>query len=410
MANIETWARPISFVAARVCDCKQDNKATPQLSDTENDEKVDQACDAPVDRGAATTLNANSEFGRPTTTLAAVLGRNIEHNRPSIKVAAELGRNFSVNRNPSLAASLGRLGELYTVSSAARVAAAAIHDSWRTEFLRHSVAVGAWQDLFRTSTPTISKDILEVANTASRIQVGTFARISKVEASMAEELRRSLTGFEQKYTNLVGSFKGLEDLARRPAFVLPGATRELASTNRVLASLQPTRLQPFRVDHDEESNSDVFSDDVGITELFERVDPVYATMYSGAVDALATENPERVRHVLSTLRELASHLLRDLAPYESLTAWIDDLGDASMLHEGKPTRRSKVLFILKDVSDEPLSEFVEQDAKVFTKLYGLYDRLHQKQIAVNDKQLRAIVAKTESFWRYLLRTYWSSQS
>ena len=292
-------------------------------------------------------------------------------------------------------------------------AALAAHPSWNRELKRMSKYLsstqGRWtptlKDMSHAAVLGASREFSITAGLTRQITVGAIADNLKIEQSVASTIRNSLTGLDNTYAKLAQSFEGIEDLIRRPAFVLPGATREVVTTGRVMESLLPTLEPPPAIDWDIEDKLD--TEDVGesseLVNLLESISPKFAELYSGALKALESDNPERSRHVLTSLRELANHLLRELAPLELLEKWIDSHGGADLLHKGKPTRRAKIRYILRDVDDKPLTKFVATDAGVMVKLFELYDRLHELEMNITDKQLRAIVFRTESYWRYVLR-------
>ena len=124
--------------------------------------------------------------------------------------------------------------------------------------------------------------------------------------------------------------------------------------------------------------------------------------YRGAIEALSGDNPDRSRHVLSSLRTLLDNLLCKLAPQKEVREWIERNSIQGYLHNGQPTRHAKIRYVLRNLG-EPLRDFVEADTRAMVKLYTLYNRLHQLDIGVTDEQLRAIVLKTESYLVYILR-------
>ena len=324
------------------------------------------------------------------TSLKGVLGLN----SPSMKAIEQLAKLASRDINVP-------------------IAALAAHPSWDSE-LKHisaqfSKTESSWRSamngISRSVALSASRDSSVSAQVTHQITAGMLADNLKIEQSVASSIRRSLTGFEKTYANLVQSFKGIEDLARRPAFVLPGATCEVVATGRVMESLLPSLNPPFTPESEFEDGfePDDAGEDWELMQLLERINPKFAEVYSGALKALESDNPERPRHVLTSLRELANHLLRELAPPDPLEKWIDSRGDADLRNRGKPTRRAKIIYIMREVDDKPLTKFVATDAGVIVKLFELYDRLHELEMNLTDKQLRAIVLRSESYWRFVLR-------
>ena len=226
-----------------------------------------------------------------------------------------------------------------------------------------------------------------------------------IQLSTMSEVQRSMSDLWASLDGLASSMPSLEDIVQLPSFVLPGATYELTTTSHALDVLYPMEhradtevieLEPYPLEEEETGATDLIV-------LLERVDSQFVTMYRGAVEALQSDNPDRSRHVLTSLRELWNHLLRKLAPKEDVMEWIKEYGSQGYLHDGQPTRHAKIRYALRDLEDEPLGDFLEADTKAMVKLYTLYGRLHGLDTGVSDEQLRAITFRTESYLGYILR-------
>ena len=74
-----------------------------------------------------------------------------------------------------------------------------------------------------------------------------------------------------------------------------------------------------------------------------------------------------------------------------------------LLNNGKPTRRAKVLYVCRELNNEPLSEFLMCDTQSLVKLIELFNRVHELETELTNEQLRAIVLKTDSWLMYILQ-------
>jgi len=101
---------------------------------------------------------------------------------------------------------------------------------------------------------------------------------------------------------------------------------------------------------------------------------------------------------------LWNHLLRLLAPDERVLSWLST-DDKDLLHEGRPTRRTRVLYICRGLNFEPLSDFVVQDTHALVKLVEFLNRVHELDRELTDEQLRALLLRTDSWLLYILRIY-----
>ena len=227
----------------------------------------------------------------------------------------------------------------------------------------------------------------------------------QIEIPVISGLENSIVNAADSYGSLAESMREISDIIRLPDFVLPGATREIYTTSFALKTLRPldergaeeaeTEIQ--LVTETELETSDCIA-------LLKQVDPGLALPYIGARDAFSGNNADRVRHILSSLRELWNHLLRRLAPDESVAAWISgNVNQEDLLDKGKPTRRARVMYVCRELNNDPLTEFVIHDTRALVKLIELFNRVHELESTLTDEQLRAILLKTDSWLMYILQ-------
>ena len=286
------------------------------------------------------------------------------------------------------------------------------HRSWFSE----------WQDTINsfdqieTTAQRVLSDVAYSAAVAKPIWDGldfdVIGQQLRFQQSIMSEVQRSMSAFMTSYRVLSESFLGIDNLIELPSFVLPGATREIAMTGHALDVLyivedetqeEAAELGPYPVVEEELEDSDLIG-------MLEQVGPQFVTTYRGAVAALHGDNPDRSRHVLTSFRELWNHLLRKLAPKEEVTEWIEENRVQGYLYDGRPTRHAKIRYVLRDLEDESLRDFVEADTRAMVELYALYGRLHGLDTGVTDEQLRAITSRTESYLSYILRVReWSTE-
>ena len=227
----------------------------------------------------------------------------------------------------------------------------------------------------------------------------------QIEMPVISGLESSIAHVAASYGNLAESLREISDITRLPAFVLPGATREIYTTSFALETLRPWDER----DEDEAETEIQFVAEAeletsGCIALLQQVDPGLARPYIGARDALYGNNAYRARHILSSLRELWNHLLRRLAPDDLVAAWIPGVSNQKdLLHDGKPTRRARVLYVCRELNNEPLTDFLMHDTRALVKLIELFNRVHELETALTDEQLRAILIRTDSWLMYILQ-------
>ena len=227
----------------------------------------------------------------------------------------------------------------------------------------------------------------------------------QIEIPVIAGLESSIAHVAASYGSLAESLREISDITRLPAFVLPGATREIYTTSFALETLRPWDDR----DEDEAETeiqlvAEAELETSGCIALLQQVDPGLARPYIGARDALYGNNTDRARHILSSLRELWNHLLRRLAPDDLVAAWIPGVSNQKdLLHEGRPTRRARVLYVCRELNNEPLTDFLMHDTRALVKLIELFNRVHELETALTDEQLRAILLKTDSWLMYILQ-------
>lgn len=74
-----------------------------------------------------------------------------------------------------------------------------------------------------------------------------------------------------------------------------------------------------------------------------------------------------------------------------------------LLHEGKPTRRARVLYVCRNLNNDPLTDFLMRDAWATVKMIELFNRVRELETALTDEQLRAILLRTDSWLMYILQ-------
>lgn len=74
-----------------------------------------------------------------------------------------------------------------------------------------------------------------------------------------------------------------------------------------------------------------------------------------------------------------------------------------LLHEGKPTRRARVLYVCRGLNNDALTDFLMHDTRALVKLIELFNRVHELETELTDEQLRAILLKTDSWLMYILQ-------
>lgn len=221
---------------------------------------------------------------------------------------------------------------------------------------------------------------LEAASFGSRIEASHF---------FTNDLTSTFSKFTRSYRDLI------ECLPEFPVTQIPF----VAKYAPVEYSLEVDVLESISVDFIEEEEE---------TRGFPSVDDELAAfdgnllnLINGARQSLASDNPDKARHVTTSVRELFTHIIHVLAPDEEIKAWSTD---GEHYHNGRPTRRSRLLYICRKFSCDPLAKFVEDDVQAaLTLVDSLHAGAHVVQSKLTLRQLEAIVYRMESLALFLLR-------
>ena len=388
------------------------------------------------------SLDLNREQTRTKVPLKLDMGAGMNPRLPNDAVRRKhksLARRLSILNNSGLQRAMRQIERQQDVLSGALDSSLATR---LTELSRatqqvHNLSLGtsllpniaelahvSWlSDIHRASIPSI--ELVGVAKMVTDISCGLsvterlfanfdydfLGRHLDIQPSTMSDVQRSMSDLWASFDGLASSMPSLEDIVQLPSFVLPGATHELSIASHALDVVFPLdyRTDTEIVEPEPYPLVEEGIEDSDLIVLLERVDIQFVTMYRGAVASLDSDNPDRSRHVLTSFRELWSHLLRRLAPKEEVTAWVERNGIQGYLQDGQPTRHAKIRYVLRNLGN-PLGDFVEADTRAMVKLYTLYDRLHALDTGVTDNQLRVVTFRTKSYLGYLLRVWeWSME-
>ena len=296
-----------------------------------------------------------------------------------------------------------------TVPSSIVESLSAVHQSWIERIKPIQNDISHLSQLQASAKLDLCDTSLRLAAT-ERLMAGIdFEAIRsrfQIEMPVISGLENSIAHVAASYGSLAESLREISDITRLPAFVLPGATREIYTTSFAIETLC---TWGEREDDEAETEIQLVAEaeleTSGCIALLQQVEPGLARPYIGARDALyGGNNADRARHVLSSLRELWNHLLRRLAPDDLVAAWIPGVpNQKDLLHEGKPTRRARVLYVCRELNNDPLTDFLMHDTRALVKLIELFNRVHELETELTDEQLRAILLKTDSWLMYILQ-------
>ena len=168
--------------------------------------------------------------------------------------------------------------------------------------------------------------------------------------------------------------------------------REAANSVSVINALQGE--EPETPQHDESASSE-------IDQVLIDLSPDIRDRWHGALYALNPRNPDAARHFCTSARELLTAILDRHADDDDVQA---ALPNCDLTQQGKPTRRSKIRFLLHriGISDDAVTDFVESDIDNVVQLFHTFNHgTHGSAGRFTHSQLLSIRARVEDAVSFL---------
>jgi hypothetical protein len=284
-----------------------------------------------------------------------------------------------------------------------------IHRTWLDPLKPMQGRIAEIQAAAKLSLTDVTYHLTATESLFARVDLVALRRAVGLPETTCLKIESVIGDVMLPYKKLADTIRTLADVTHLPAFVLPGAARELFTTGYALEAIYlPNRSDNEREQFEGQLIADAKQEASDCLALLQAVDPDLAQPYMGAYDAMRDRNADRTRHILSSLRELWNHLLRCLAPDEHVRAWVPKDGK-ELLHKGSPTRKARILYVCRHLNHEPLTDFIDQDTRALLEMVELFNRVHQLRLDLTDEQLRALLLRTDSWLTYILRIWQTSK-
>jgi hypothetical protein len=138
----------------------------------------------------------------------------------------------------------------------------------------------------------------------------------------------------------------------------------------------------------------------GLESKLPRIDSGLVDMWHGASKALASDNPDRIRHFSTSARELLTHVIHHLSPDKEVKKWSSD---PAHYHNGRPTREARLLFISRKINLGGFQGFVQKDVAATVEFINLFhEGTHSVKSSLTENQLLALKSRAESTLNFLI--------
>lgn len=240
-----------------------------------------------------------------------------------------------------------------------------------------------------------SLDATKLFDTSLSSQLRLFALESSSFGQLINASKNLGKALTDRFSDLTRSYCGVIECFPT---VSPRSVPIIAKFAPMEYSLEVNILERISVVGREVSDGETLP---SIDDELRSFDDKLLRLVNGARESLKGSNPDRVRHVMVSVRELFTHILHALAPDPEIREWSSD---SEHYHETRPTRRARLLYICRKFSCDPLSKFVEADVRSALALIDAVNAgTHVVQSKLTGPQLAAIVHRMESLVLFLLK-------
>lgn len=221
--------------------------------------------------------------------------------------------------------------------------------------------------------------------------------------SLAEDLRQQVSdSFLEVSESYSGLFKSFELNPTSYVDVNPTIMRAIPLEYLGAANLiEAISIDEEPVETEENVKKIIqYENEFLLMENLPKIDSGLLKMWKGAMEAYNSDNTDKVRHFAVSLRELYTHVLHKLAPDKKINKWTTD---AALFNEGKPTRKARLLYICRNISNDYLAEFIKKDVEATLAFIDIFQQgTHEIDPEFSSNQLIAIKSKAESTLKFLL--------
>jgi hypothetical protein len=255
------------------------------------------------------------------------------------------------------------------------------------------------------------RDLSKISYTVSEVYKKTYLaqtfNVKLYENILTPNLKSVLHDFRLSYSNLFVS-QSLLSLPSRKEQLYDLSANEYFNNEGLLGAVvepevadnvQTTLDEGLLAERRRVQNQIQTSTHEALATMLRDLDPGYVEMWNGSIQAFKSDNPDRYRHAVVSLRELFTQVLHRLAPDEAVKKW----ATPDMYHQGKLTRKARLLYICRHIKDDKLAKFVQKDIDAVLELADfLNGRTHEIAPRMDEITFKALVLRLEGTIRYLL--------
>ena len=311
-----------------------------------------------------------------------------------------------INRNDDLLASIDRIKAF---TDPAEVLLARIN---RNDDLLASIdRIKAFTDpavalLARMGETPMFSAVLLAQEKMAALDSLALGKLSGIDTASSKLLKINFGNFTRSYQSLLAAASNDESLFKQVPAITTYSHVEYCREVELLESIS------VEADGTENDGGLVIAEAISqsvpsVDDILANFDDRLCPVLQGARDAVMSDNPDRERHVTTSLRELITTVLHALAPDDSIRKWSTDEGHFA---NDRPTRRARVQYIYRHINADPLTRFVNDDVESALSLIELLQvGTHRVESRLTKSQLYFMLQRTELFVGLLISTSRSEQ-
>jgi hypothetical protein len=277
-----------------------------------------------------------------------------------------------------------------------------MHKSWIEQFTAIVPPFEEVQTAVCTELSSIAKSFEVSGSLAQAVNARNWNGLGGM-STILKQLQIEEASLAVSLKSFVDSVVLPKDFLGLPRSSVSGASREVFTSEHAIGTLFPTVLEdvPSGLVEEVRGARDETSD---LETLIASVDPELVPMFRGSIEALESSLSDSDRHFLISIRELWTHVLHKLAPTKDVLSWMDP-NDNSLLHNGRPTRRARSLYICRSVGNGGLKCFVERDTDAMVELFDVFNEVHAVKSKLTSPQLNAFALRARSYMTYIINLW-----
>lgn len=222
-----------------------------------------------------------------------------------------------------------------------------------------------------------------------------------IEQTNKNHIRNTFSTLTGSYSTIMKSFEDPILYRQLDSTVAKLTPVEYFSTANLMESISVD--EEITIDEEVLKSEIIYENEISLSEHLPKFDAGLYNMWKGAIETLNSQNSDRIRHFITSIRELFTHLFQRLASDKDVKTWTNDPGH---FYNGRPTRKTRLLYIFRNINDKLFADFLQKDIETTIALIDVFQKgTHSINSSFTEYQLIAIKSKSESTLKFLLELH-----